>query len=230
MRKTVFYLIIFIFISCKESKTQKQESIFSKETIKDSLKKKIFASDSLKLMNSKRDTLISKKQKEKTNTNVFFDKELIGLGIKDSLASNIYNKYWVDFNAICYPSALSLYIDISKKKIYAYDYTFYFEQKKFSIDEISVSYVFHIDSFNIIENAYSFEINMIEHLFLEEDDRIQYNPIVLNFIKFNTIQIYELNIKESSDNYYSKSLRYKTYIFKSLETDFPREDCGDFDG
>jgi|GEM_PF-3493163 len=231
MKKTVFYLIIFIFfISFKDSKIQKQESVFSKETIKDSIKKNTFTSDSLKLISPQRDTLISLKQKEETNKNDFFGKELIGLGIKDSSATDIYKKYWIDFNTICYPSALSLYIDISKKRIYAYDYTFYFEEKKFSIDDISISYVFHIDSFNINENTYSFEINMIKHMYLEESEKIQYNPIVLNFRKINRIQIYELSIKEDDENYFSNTLRYKRYTIKSLETDFTREDCGDFDG
>lgn len=232
MRTIVFYLtILTIFIACKESQKHTQNDDLSKKVVRDTLinsSKKDKVSDSLLLTTIKKDTSISSKESKKVYP--ILDKELIGLGVKDSLTTDVFKKYWVDFNAICYPSALSLYIDANAKKIYAYDYSFYFEGKTFSIQDLSLSYIFHIENYEEVQGNYRFKINKVEHLYSGEEV-IQLDEIQMSFSKVNLVnKMYKLKIKESEEAYYSNVLRYNIYVFKSIENKFEVEDCGDFDG
>lgn len=177
MRKIILSLIIaMLFLSCKNSslKTENSTLVTENKGISININDTIKASDSSQIIITKNDTLYSSSKKKETKTDVFLKQELIGLGIKDSLAIEPFKKYWIDFNSICYPSALSLYIDTLEKKIYAYDYAFYFENKRFSVDNINTSYIFHIESFNKTEDLWSFKINEIEYLYLE-DNKSQFN-------------------------------------------------------
>ena len=79
-------------------------------------------------------------------------------------------------------------------------------------------------------NEFLFKVSKIEHTFLKEYERVKFNQIELIFTKFDTIPIYNLKVYEKKDRYYSNSLRYDTYVIKSIEEKFEREDCGDFDG
>jgi len=54
------------------------------------------------------------KNKVSTYPNSLFNTKLIGLAIKDSLATNPYKKYWIDFGSYCYSPALSFFIDTKK--------------------------------------------------------------------------------------------------------------------
>ncbi|WP_128755294.1 hypothetical protein [Aquimarina sediminis] len=228
MRTIVFYFtILTMFIACKESQKNTQNGDLSKKVVINSSKKDK-DSDSLLLTAIKRDTSIPSKESKKVYP--ILDKELIGLGVRDSLATDVFKRYWVDFNAICYPSAFSLYIDASAKKIYAYDYSFCFEGKNFSIQDLSLSYIFHIESYQEVQGNYRFKINKVEHLYSGEEV-IQLDKIQISFSKVNLVnQIYKLKIKESEEAHYSNILRYNIYAFKSIENKFEKEDCGDFDG
>lgn len=234
MKKIILHLIIIAFsISCKESKIKSQENKTSKEIVEDSIKRHFYntkALDSSQFVDLEEDIVISLKQDKTSHRNILLKQELIGLGVKDSLTTNVFKKYWIDFNSICYPTALSLYIDISKNKIYAYDYSFYFQKKEFSIKEVNILYIFYVNNLIVNKNTFTFKINKIEHMFLQENESIKYDSIELILTKFDTLPIFHLKINEQKDSYYSNSLRYKTYIFKSIEEKFEREDCGDFDG
>lgn len=232
MRTIVFYFtILTIFLACKQSQKNTQNNNLSKKVVQDTLinsLKKDKDSNSLLLTSIKGDTSISTKESKKVHP--ILDKELVGLGIRDSLTTNVFKKYWVDFYSICYPSALSLYIDSNAKKMYAYDYSFYLEDKSFSIQDLFLSFIFHIESYQEVKGNYLFTINKVEHLYSEEKV-IQLDKIQMNFSKINPAnKIYKLKIKESEESYYSNILRYNIYVSKSIENKFEKEDCGDFDG
>ena len=134
VKKIISYLLIIVFfILCKKIKFKSQESENSKEIINNNFFK-IKTVNSSKLTNYEKDALMPYlKRRKQVNISVSLEEELIGLGVKDSLVKDVFKKYWVDFNSICYPSALSLHIDVSKKTFMPMIIHSIFKKKSFQL-------------------------------------------------------------------------------------------------
>lgn len=140
-----------------------------------------------------------------------FNKKLIGLSIKDSSQTKMYERYWLDFYSTCMWNSLSIYIDTSKQKIYFSRYS-----EDFNLKETDIIYSFEISEVRKEETSINFTLL---------DDKKTYS---ISFFKLNKEELYRFKIdsllKETDMG------RHEYYIDKSKEGRFSKEDCGDFEG
>lgn len=164
------------------------------------------------------------KNKVSTYPNSLFNTKLIGLAIKDSLATNPYKKYWIDFGSYCYSPALSFFIDTAKNKMYAVEYTF--KNEPIKKEEI----IFQLDIKKIVTDNenYQIRLNKIEQYRFEDHPKNEVIKTVFNFIKLDTV--FKLEIKNKLPFQYYEVDRYTIFVNKKEESKFEHEGCGDFDG
>ncbi|WP_271783485.1 hypothetical protein [Aquimarina algiphila] len=223
MKQLLYILLVFVLFACKKGITDSKAILNTK---KDTIEQKLDKNISLPKEKSnviKKDTINLKKQKADYPIDLFNTK-LIGLAIKDSVANNPYNKYWIDFDAYCYSPAISFYIDTYKKKIYGIEYTF----ENTPIEEDKILFQFDIKRIISDNGNYDIYLNKVEQFTVESYDKIEYIETVFNFEKLNTV--YELTIKNNPPIFYSEVNRYNFFVNKKKESKFEHEDCGDFDG
>jgi len=210
MKKTYLFLLLSIlFSSIYTIKVNSQEINADIEKSASSTKEK----DSL-----------NKNSQNQSYPIELFNTKLVGLGIRDSTAVDPYKRYWIDFDAYCYSSTISFYIDTLKNKIYAIEYDF----ENTSITKDKILFQFSIEKIINDENSYQFFLNEYEQFILEDDQKVEEIETVFNFTKLDTV--YQLEIKNNLPIFYSEVNRYKFFITKKEEGKFQHEGCGDFDG
>ncbi|MCD8440815.1 hypothetical protein [Tenacibaculum finnmarkense] len=220
--RAIFYLIMLITLlnSCKAEKSKEQEIKKEKSISKIKEKKR---KPKLKNIN----LILTDSLKQLYNQNLFNTK-LTSLSLRDKNEVDIYIKYEIDFNHLCYPSALSLFIDSIEKKIYAFQY----EDEDVPITKRRIDYILNIKSIIKIEGGYNIICNELESFLGADYVKTKLNDIEFSFIKLNSMSLYKLEIREQDLKSKHKDLfgRYNIYVRKAIEDKFHKDDCGDFEG
>ncbi len=160
---------------------------------------------------------------------LLFNHQLIGLGIRDSSATDIFQRYWVDFYYTCYPSSYYLYIDSMSNKIFVYDFpSDNLSDDEFSVDMVQVRLIFHITNIHKDGKSLSFKIHKVDEMWNENTESKELSETQFILTCSSDIPTYELKIL--GNNSYNNTLRYNIFTLLSKSKAFEYEDCGDFDG
>lgn len=216
MRQIVLlYSIIVLALSCKHKtsssfhKLKGSEQKITVSTIDSAIARKI------KLFNS---GYYSTKKSTKI-------KDLVGLAIRDSSATNPFNKYEIDFYHLCYGGVYNWFIDLEEKVIFSYKYNM--EPTPLTIENIN----FWIEIENILNKNDQVTLH-VGKVYRNKNSKFVNKPFERIVIEINEMEpsIVELKLDSSGEIDFRNVFRYNTYTYKKFESKFPKASCGDFDG
>lgn len=207
MMKLIFVLFL-VLVSCKNRISQEQVSDL------DHKQSPITEIDTIYNANISKSPVDKSKIKSDTvSFDKLFNRELIGLSIKNNKKSKTgEKKYWIDIYSNCVCDAPSLLIAKEQKEMYLYNYC----SNSIPPNSKEPFYKYFIEEILLIEKLVRVKVS-------NQDNEV----IVFSFKKLNE-DIYELDFEGDIPSEYIGA-RVNKFFTPSPEN-FEEEDCDDFEG